>query len=71
MAYQDLRETWASLTVLRRKVCASVKGLAVGCEKYGERPATLSADGGYSRLVAGVDVGSFVAIDFDGDELAC
>src|ERR1700686_2986962 len=67
-AEEDAFETGAAVAIVRRKIGAAVEGLAIGSEKGGERPSALTADGADGDLVAAVDVGALVAVDFDGDE---
>src|SRR2546423_4784884 len=62
-------ESWAAPVVLRRKVSATVKRLAIGREKCGERPAALPADRRYRRLVAAIYVRSLVAVHLHRDEI--
>src|ERR1700694_1220556 len=64
---QHALEAWTAVLILRWEVGAAVEGLAVGGEKAGEGPAALSGEGTDGDLIAGVDVGTFVAVDFYGD----
>src|SRR6266481_2302914 len=61
-------ETGAVHLVFGREIGAAEKRFAVGEKESGERPAALfgnRADGG---LVAGIHIGTLVAVDFDGHE---
>ena len=51
-----------------RKIRAAPDRLAVGREKHGQRPAALLAEMMQRRHVDLIDVGPFLAIDFDVDE---
>ncbi len=53
--------------IFRRKVRAAVKRPAVREQKDRERPAARAGHGADSGLVARIDVGTFVAIHFDGN----
>ena len=66
---QHALETRATIAILGREVGASVIGFAFRSEKSGERPATLSADCLYSRLITAVHIGTLVAVYLDGDEV--
>ena len=62
-------ETGTVHLVFGREIGAAEKRLAVGEKESGERPAALfgnRADGG---LVAGIHIGTLVAVDFDGHEI--
>src|SRR6266850_2714746 len=62
-------ETGTVHLVFGRKIGAAEKRFAVREKESGERPAALfgnRADGG---LIAGIDIGAFVAVDFDGHEI--
>src|SRR4029077_13570779 len=65
---KNAAETGAAHLIFGREIGAAEKRLAVGEQKTGERPAALSGDGADGGLVAGVNVGALVAIDFYGDE---
>src|SRR5260370_23540280 len=54
---KNAAETGAAHLVFGRKVGAAKKGLAVGEQKSGERPASLSGNGTDGGLIAGVDLG--------------
>ncbi len=66
-AFENAAKAGPAHGVFRRKICAAVEGTSVRKQKNGERPAALSGHGGDSGLVARIDVGTFVAIDFDRD----
>src|SRR5712664_2353285 len=62
-------ETGTVHLVFGREIRAAEKRFAVREKESGERPAALfgnCADGG---LIAGIDIGAFVAVDFDGHEI--
>ena len=54
----------------RREVGAAPERLAVGRQEHGQRPAALLAHHVQRPHVDGVDVGAFLAIDLDVDEIA-
>ena len=62
-------KTRAAHLIVRREIGAAKEGLAIGEKEASERPAALAGNGADGGLVAGVDVGTLVAIDFDGDEM--
>ena len=68
-AQQDACEARPAEGVHRREVGAAEKDLAVRREEAGQRPAALPADSADRVLVAGVEIGPFVAVDLDGDEV--
>src|SRR5260370_19793774 len=66
---ENAAESWAAHVVFRGKICATEERLSVGKKKTGEGPAALAGDGADRGLVAGVNVGALVAIDFYSDEM--
>ena len=66
---KNAAESGAAHLIVGREIGAAEKGFAVGKQKTGERPTALAGDGADRGLVAGVDVGALVAIDFYGDEM--
>ena len=68
-ADQDALEARSPVTVVRRKISAAVKRLAIGSEKCGERPSALPADHADRSLVAAVDVWTLVAIHLHRNEV--
>ena len=67
---QDLLETGTSPLIVGRKVGSTVKRMAIGSEKDGQRPAAGAGDGRDCKLIAAVDVRPLVAIDLHRDEFA-
>ena len=67
---QDAAETRSAVAIVAREVGSAEVGAAVGGEERCERPSALAADGRDRSLVARVDVGTLVAIDFYGDDSA-
>src|SRR5215831_19126258 len=65
---QHTLEAGSAIVIVGREVGSAVKRLAVGGEKCSQRPSALAGDGTDSDLVAAVDVGTLVTIDFHGDE---
>ena len=53
---------------LARKISTAPKRLTVWIEKHGQRPATLLAHQRDGALVDRVEIGAFLAVDFDTDE---
>src|SRR5579883_2915309 len=66
---EDAAEAGAAVLVLGREISTAEKWFPVGHQEAGERPAALPTDGTNGGLIAGINVGSFVAIDFHGDEM--
>src|ERR1700674_510263 len=66
---QYAAESGAAHLVLGREIGAAKKRFAIGKQKTGEGPAALAGDGADGGLVAGIDVGALVAVDFHGDEV--
>ena len=66
---QNLLETGTAPLVDRWEVSAAVKGMAIGRQKDGERPAASARYGRHRELITAVDIGALIAIDLDGDEL--
>src|SRR2546421_1973 len=62
-------ESGATHLVLGREIGTAKKRFAVGKQEACERPATLSGNGANGRLVARINVGALVAVDFHGDEM--
>ena len=54
----------ATVIVVRRKIGASVKGLAVRCEECSEWPPALPGQRAHCGLIAGINVRALVPIDF-------
>ncbi len=67
--YQHSLEAGTTVAIVAGKIGASEEGAAIGREHGSERPSTLPAYGGDGGLVAAVDIGTFVAVDFDGNEM--
>src|SRR5947199_4559770 len=57
---QHAPKTRTSGVIIRRKVSAAIKRTSVGCEKAGERPATLARNRLHRDLIAAVDVGALI-----------
>ena len=51
-----------------RKVRSTPEGLSRGGQEHGQRPAALLAHEGERKLIDGVEVGAFFAVDLDVDE---
>ena len=66
---QQAAETGAAHLIVGREIGAAEKRFSIGEKKSGERPAALAGDGADGGLIAGIDVGALVAIDFYGDEM--
>src|ERR1700674_1570523 len=66
---KDAAESGAAHLIVRREIGAAKKRFAIGKQKTGEGPAALAGDGADGGLVAGIDVGALVAVDFHGDEV--
>src|SRR5579863_10130049 len=65
---QHSLETRTPVMIVRRKICSTVEGLAVGGEKCSQWPAALSANRTDCDLIATVNVGTFITIDLHCDE---
>ena len=63
-AEENAFEAGAAHRVIGRKICAAEKRFAIGREERGERPAALPGNGADGGLIARVNVGALVAIDF-------
>src|SRR5262249_35267214 len=59
---ENASETRTAHLVFGGEIGAAEKRLAIRKQKTGERPAALPGDGADGGLVAGVDIGAFVAI---------
>ena len=70
MASRIFLKLGPAIVIDRREVGSAVKRLAFGGEKRGQRPSTLTGDGGDGSLVPAVDIGALVAIDFHRNEIA-
>src|SRR5947208_8142414 len=57
------------MLVARREIGAAIKRFALWGEKSRKGPSTLAADGLHRRLIAAVDVRTFVTVDLDGDKM--
>ena len=68
-AGQDTLKAGPTVEIIRGKVGAAKKRLALRSEECGQGPAALAADGADGGLVAGVDVGALVAVHFDGNKI--
>ena len=55
--------------IIGGKIRAAEKRSSIGKKKTGERPAALAGEGTDRGLITGVDIGAFVAVDFDGHEV--
>ena len=66
---KNAAESRAAHLVFGREIGAAKKGFAIREQKTGQRPSPLAGDRGDRGLIAGVDVGAFVAIYFYGDEV--
>src|SRR5258708_3148282 len=66
---EDAAEAGPPALILRGKIGAAKKRFAIGHEEAREGPASLPADRADGGLVAGIDVGALVAVDFYGDEM--
>src|SRR5260370_36348894 len=62
-------ETGPPALIIRREIRATVKGLAIRKQETGQRPSALSGKGANRGLVAGVDIGALVAVDFHGHKV--
>ena len=65
---QHVDESRPAVTRGAGKICAAPDRLAGGREEHGERPAALLAEMMQRRHVDLIDVGAFLAVDFDVDE---
>src|ERR1700691_227935 len=66
---QHARKPGHPLAILGRKIGAAVKWLALGGQKYGERPSPTPGqelDGVHVNLI---EIGALLAIDFDRNEV--
>ncbi len=66
---KNAAESGAPHLVFGREIRSAEEGLAIREQKAGERPAALAGNGADGGLIAGVDVGALVAVDFHGDEV--
>src|SRR2546422_8744538 len=66
-AFEHALHSGASVAVVRGKVRAAVKRLAVRGEERRERPASLPGEGAHGHLVSRIDVRPLVAVHLDGD----
>src|SRR5579864_2327320 len=66
--HQHSAETGATIVVVGREIGSPIKRLSVRSEKGSKRPAALPADGLNCNLITAVNIGTFVAIDLNGDE---
>ncbi len=62
-------ETWPAISVVRRKIGAAVKRLAVRSKKRGQRPSALAAHSAHGSLIPAVDIRPLIAIDLHRDEM--
>ena len=63
-------ETRLSVAIFRGKIRAAEKWLQLGREPHVHRPAAAAGRGLDEGHVNAIDVGTFLAIDFDVDELS-
>src|SRR6267154_4123442 len=66
---QDAAKTGPAALIVRRKISAPIKRLAVWKQEAGKRPTALSGEGANGGLVACVDIRSLVAVNLHGDEM--
>src|SRR5205814_10273052 len=66
---KEAAESGATHLVLGREIGTAKKRFAVGKKEACERPAALSGNGTDGGLVARINVGALVAVDFHGDEM--
>src|SRR6266478_5624568 len=66
---KNAAKTGAAHLVFGREIGAAEKRFAIGEQKTGERPAALAGNGADGGLIAGVDVGTLVTVNFYGDEM--
>src|SRR5260370_17188586 len=66
---QDAPETGPPALIVRGEIRAPIKWLAIRKEKAGERPSALPGKGADGGLVARVDIGALVAVDFHGHKM--
>src|SRR6267378_3191259 len=66
---KNAAKTGAAHLVFGREIGAAEKRFAIGEQKTGERPAALAGNGADGGLIAGVDVGTLVTVNFYGDEV--
>ncbi len=59
----------AAHLIFGREICATEKWFAIGQQKSRQWPATLTGNGADGGLIAGINVRSLVAIDFNGNEV--
>ena len=68
-AFQEIGKTRTAITGRRGKIRAAPKRLGVGRQEHGQRPTPVLPHHAQRRLVNGVDVGTFLAVDLDIDEM--
>src|SRR5579872_6334700 len=68
-AEQHTPETGAPVSVIRRKICSSVKWLAIRSEKRRQRPSALSTHGLHGSLIAAINIRTLVTVDLHGNEV--
>ena len=66
---KDAAKSRPAHLVFRRKIGTAEKRLSIGKQEAGEWPAALAGNGADSGLIAGVNVGAFVPVDFHSDEM--
>src|SRR5258708_3092379 len=67
--HQNAAESRTATLIFRRKIGAAEKRLAIWEQKSRERPTPLAGERADRRLIAGIDIRAFVAIDLYGDKI--
>src|SRR5713101_5500626 len=67
--HQNAAESRAATLIVRRKIRAAIKWLAIRQQKSRKRPTPLTGERADRRLIAGIDVRALVAVDFYGNEM--
>src|SRR5438477_595422 len=65
---QDAFEAGAAIVVVRWEISSAVKRFAVSREKGSKRPASLPTDSAHCDLIPAINIGTLVAVYFDGDK---
>jgi hypothetical protein len=66
---QNALEAGTSVAIFAGEIRSAEEWPAVGRQDCSERPTALATDRLDRGLIAGIDVGAFIAVDFDGDEV--
>src|SRR5260370_11300199 len=67
--HQNAAESRTATLIFRRKIGAAEKRLAIWEQKSRERPTPLAGERADRRLIAGIDIRAFVAINLYGDKI--